>query len=213
MRLRQPRYKLELNQEFTFMARSAISIAIIMVLLAVFGCRDAHSSNRPMSVGDNGIWVTGTLGVGTASPHLEGLSDHFGLNVSTNENQFLAIRTAEVVEFDIFGNSDPLPGNRDFGVLYGVRTSGKRLGFVSFAAGLSYVRIVRHGQYLGSDGGWFGTSFYQSKISKTVGLPLEAQAVFKPFSPFGLGLLLYGNVNPVSSFWGVGVSLSVGRMN
>jgi len=75
----------------------------------------------------------------------------------------------------------------EVGVLYG-RVASAPLAFASVSAGLSVV----------------------SERSTTIGLPVQVQAYVRPIPGAGLGVTLFGNVNPVRSFAGVGIALQVG---
>jgi hypothetical protein len=71
---------------------------------------------------------------------------------------------------------------------------------------------VRRGRFLGSGGGWFGPSYYESLSFTTVGIPLEAQVFFTPFSFLGIGMCGFANLNPEKPYAGALLCLKIGKL-
>ncbi len=158
-------------------------------------------------------WFTGGVGGGAGTKNLSGIGSYVALSLALNENRLLSFRSSGVTEFDIFGSISPDESSTDYGVLYGMRTSGQHLGYLSVSAGLSLVSSVKRGRFLSSSGGWlFGTSSYETVQKYTIGIPFEGQAVFKPFDFIGVGLVCFGNINPERSFVGAALGLYLGDL-
>jgi len=150
-------------------------------------------------------WFNGGIGSSSA-----GLSA--GISFShLNGKHLLTVRLTYNEEFVIFGPS-PAENAWDFGCMYG-RVTKSKYGFASIAAGLGLVGGVRRGRYLGYDvNGWFGTSWYAEDDFFTLGIPAELQAFWTPFSKLGIGVTLYGNLNPEKPFAGLLVSIQIGDL-
>jgi hypothetical protein len=96
------------------------------------------------------------------------------------------------------------PSVAEIGVMYG-RSTHARYGMVSFSGGLGVV----WGEPCGLD--WTCDPAPGEAFS-TLGIPLEVQWRFAPWSFLGVGFSGIGKVNPRSSFAGFLVSLQVGRV-
>jgi hypothetical protein len=134
---------------------------------------------------------------------------------SVKGDKLVTVRTVYVSEIDMvgLGHPTPLQSSWDLGLLYGVRThnQGNFLGTASI--GLAVVTHVRRGDYLGAEQMWlFADTYYEKKNTTTVGIPIEVQAILSPTSSFGLGLIVFGDINPTSSLWGVTFSLFAGNL-
>ena len=113
----------------------------------------------------------------------------------------LAVRSAltgDILE-TLFASTGDVIGTEDFGVLAGRGTAPGSI-HASAAVGLGIARVRRA---IGS--GDDATTAY-------FGVPLEAQLFWRPARVFGLGLYGYGNLNGGQSFWGVSVSVQLGRL-
>ena len=90
----------------------------------------------------------------------------------------------------------------DYGLLYGRATRGARdRHLLSFAAGVSVVD--------GCSGGGLGGC---NDVSSVIGLPLEAQASYRPGKLLGIGLYGFANFNRRRSFGGVTLGVQIGRL-
>ncbi len=115
-------------------------------------------------------------------PAIGGAGGGFHVSASMQINDHLW--TGRFVSTEAILGGDTLG---DLGVLYGRSTAG-RFGLASGAAGLGIVQ----GE------------------TTTIGLPVEIQAYFRPLPFAGLGVTLFGNVNPAQPFAGVAVALQLG---
>jgi hypothetical protein len=190
-------------------------LAVLLVALPSLGySADSAFAEKHSPTQVTSGWFAGGVGAGAGTHNLSGVSSYVALSLVLNEHRVLTFRSSGVAEFDIFNSISPHESSTDYGVLYGVRTSGQHLGYLSASVGLSLVSSVRRGRYLSSLGdGFFGTSYYESIQKYTVGIPFEGQAVFKPFDFIGLGLLCSGNINPERSFVGGAIGFYFGDLD
>lgn len=144
-------------------------------------------------------WVT--LGAGRGD---FGTETGIGASVS-GAYQFgrtvLAVRSAltgDILE-TLFASTGDVIGTEDFGVLVG-RATDPGPTHASAAVGLGIARVRRA---TGSGG---------DSTTAHFGVPLEAQLFWRPTRVFGLGFYGYGNLNSGQSFWGLSVSVQLGRL-
>ncbi|MBN2103413.1 hypothetical protein JW835_05155 [bacterium] len=142
---------------------------------------------------------------GGASSH--GLSAYVSAAGSMKTGIF-KIRYSRHEELNILG-PDPSENVWDIGLMRGV-SKKSRTACLSFSSGLALVGGVRRGEYLYSDG-WF-SSHYERDRFLTVGIPVETHFVYALSERFGLGFLLFANLNFEESFIGMAVSLELGRL-
>ena len=118
----------------------------------------------------------------------------------------LVVRTGGTASIELFGPSESVG---DIGVLYGVRRVGSR-GWVRLAGGLGVVSRDEVVARQGRCDSWFGC--YESETSSGVGFLSQVDAVWSPFSKFGLGLSLYGGVGAGGGAYGAAsVGIYIGR--
>ncbi|MBN2354999.1 hypothetical protein JXO59_02740 [candidate division KSB1 bacterium] len=104
-------------------------------------------------------------------------------------------------------------------LLGGGELFGKSLGDYS----VCYGRALTQSTFLLAIGG--GIGFVQGEISSglfsreepkkiptTIGLPLEAQIFWRPFSFAGIGLYGFANINSEESFYGCNLAVQVGKV-
>jgi hypothetical protein len=96
----------------------------------------------------------------------------------------------------------------DLGVLYGRIKKGHWMN-VSFYTGVSYVKGVYRGEYLGGAG---HTIRYNGVPYNTVGIPLECQFNFTPFFFLGIGVNVFANLNPSKSYTGFLICVQLGKV-
>ncbi|MFH1010408.1 MAG: hypothetical protein V1784_04135 [bacterium] len=195
-----------------FRPSSQAWIALLLFLPSLGYGADSGFAERHDKLQVTSGWFSMGAGAGKAAQDLSGVGTHFALSLVLNDHRVLTFRTSAVSEVSLFGNIHPLESSRDFGVLYGWRTSGRYLGYLSASVGISVVQSVRRGRLLSSSGCCFGSSEYEVIRKYTVGVPFEGQAVFKPLEAIGLGLICFGNVNPKGSFVGGALSLFLGDL-
>jgi hypothetical protein len=170
----------------------------------VRGIYSTGVESRPAQPEERSAWLNGGLGGGSTGPSV-GLS--FSYRVGSN---LISVRGIYSEEFEIMGPS-PSEWVMDIGVLYGVNAKAS-YGIASLSGGVSLVRGVRRGRYLGSSGGWFGTSNYEKLSYSTFGIPIEGQLFWTPSSDIGFGVSAYADSNPERSFAGALLCLQIGGL-
>lgn len=148
-------------------------------------------------------WVN--IGVGFSSPEFTALGVIFSHELK-NEKNIITLRLIRAEEIRIF--SSPSNAHWDLGVLAGVIRKKQR-GMVSISAGGS---IVGGKKKEDLTGGELFDADYSTKNYTTVGLPINSQIFFTPFSHVGIGLNGFANINPKKSFAGVLVCLQIGKI-
>lgn len=144
------------------------------------------------------------LGIGAgslSSPESGGIALRAAARLSKWERRVLTVRFTAVDEFALF--TSPSENVWDLGVLYGSQTVGKN-GYASASAGIALVGGMRRGELLSSG---FLSSQHAEHPFHTVGIPLEIEAGWTFSSAFGLGVTLFGNLNPERT--AVGASVNV----
>ncbi len=91
------------------------------------------------------------------------------------------------------------------GLLYG-RTHHGQAGLASIGVGLALVGSEREPGGSASKG-----PETPPPTDRTLGVPVEVQLMLRPSGSVGVGLYLFGNLNPEHSFIGVSGSIHVGR--
>lgn len=156
-----------------------------------------------------GLWIDLGLGTGTL-----GAGGHVQLSARNNRSLF-TLRFAGTEETNLLG---PSTSAADVGFLYG-RTADLEADWAlaSMSLGVGIVRSESQREVQSSDGCgatvWcFGSdSSYRSDTETTIGLPVSAR--FGAHLPFaGLGVQIFGNLNPNQSFAGLVVSVQLGAM-
>ncbi len=188
-----------------------LTLTLVASLAAVAGPASAQVSGDPVPTGadgplaeragasDAGVFVTLGGGFGTHD-----MAGQLALSVVTGQHH-VVVRTSGTAEFTLFA-----PGRSvaDFAVLYGRRTEAEK-SWARFAAGPSFVTVSRPGP--GYDCVWFACS-YDVAEENTLGLALQADAVWAPAKAFGIGLTASGNLNPKDSFATVTLGVHLGRV-
>jgi hypothetical protein len=170
--------------------KSRISSYLIFSLLLLFTLsmfsQDLYS--EPQSI--RGKWFNVGLGMGFIHGYSRAASSISG--TLRKGNTTYSIHLA--------GLFRPLSGAEydtawDFGVLYGkALTPPNNLFLISGGIGLSLGRVTVDYDYV-----------------STIGIPIEVQLLFKPFSSFGAGLYGFANINPQESYYGLTLCLTIGR--
>lgn len=140
---------------------------------------------------NNLFWIKAGLGVGGSKQH-DGIA--FGANLSYQKDYHLfSVRSvAYIWQIGMF--SSPGGGFIDAGVLYG-RVAKKKYGFASLSGGLAVAKGNPNSENI-----------------TTLGLPLETQLFFTPFSFLGLGITGFANINPEESFYGGLICIQIGKL-
>lgn len=149
-------------------------------------------------------WLDG--GIGGSSSGLAG-----GLSISAQSGRSLFslryVSSSRYGESWLGGYTTP-EKVWDIGPLYGLIAKGKWV-YASISGGISLVGGTKHGMYLGSPG-WINT--YEKVSLTTVGIPLEIQLFFTPFSSFGIGVHGFANLNLKRSYFGILICLQCGKL-
>jgi hypothetical protein len=165
--------------------------------------RDANTENRPRQSEQRSAWLNAGLGVGSA-----GLPGGVSFSYRAGSS-LISLRCvySEESDIEIFGPS-PSEWVMDIGVLYGVSAKAS-YGQASLSGGVSLVRGVPRGRYLGSSGGWFGKSNYEELSYSTFGIPIEGQLFWTPSSRTGIGVCAFADLNGERSFAGALLCLQI----
>ncbi|MBI1807287.1 MAG: hypothetical protein HYR76_09590 [Ignavibacteria bacterium] len=78
--------------------------------------------------------------------------------------------------------------------------------------GISYVKIVRRGRYLGRGSGFFSEDRYEEIKSNTFGLAGDLQVIKPIFPILGVGLSVSGNLNSERSYVALFVTFQMGKL-
>ena len=151
---------------------------------------------------DDAVFVTGGLGAGSV-----GLGGTASLNI-VHGKTLCAFRVASLEEFNIFGPSPNLSAT-DFGVMIG-RASRSRHGLSYAAAGVGLVHSVTRGRLV-QPGVWFFGPEYERIERTTVGIPVELGAIAH-VGVIGIGVSLFGDINPAQSFVGLALTVPLGKL-
>jgi len=130
-------------------------------------------------------------------------------NISYTINQnIITIKYANSEEFQ-FGVDNtnfekPSIWLKEFGLLYG-RSFRKDILLLSVSAGISYVSGINRGQNI--------QDHYYEKINiSTIGIPIEAEAMFEFSDYVGAGFLFFANLNKEKNFNGVMLRIKIGSL-
>ena len=182
-------------------ARWAGTLALLMALFPTATAAqmvDVTSSEIPKP----NPGVVFQLGGGVGSQGGAGLLS-VGVPIRRGE---LLVRAGATSSIEVFGPSESVG---DIGVLYGVRRVGSR-GWARLAGGLGMVSREASVARRGPCDSWFGC--YDNETSSGVGFLGQVDAVWSPFSKFGLGLTLYGGVGAGGGAYGAAsVGIYIGR--
>ena len=188
--------------------QAARALPCAMLLLALgpaVHAQDAPSQSR------FALWLSEGAGLST-----EGIGFVVSLSGTIGGRHLVSARMAGGFELVFFPSRSPAESVVDVGVLYG-RTwpDGSGSGHTSIAAGLAYVEGVRRGAYIYGPGmgcSFFCGSTYDERPFRTVGIPVEARISLAPLRFVGIGVGLFGNLNPVRPFVGGAVHVHLGKL-
>jgi hypothetical protein len=173
----------------------------LICLVVLIFCRGGSILYAQSAAGhakNNCYWVN--FGFGGSRVH-GGLGDSDGgisvgitMSLLKGMNLF-SVRGVDSEEFklDLWGDSGPPASVWDIGALYGLAAKAS-FGMASISGGVGIV----------------GLSDNEGKSSYCVGIPLESQLFWTPFSFLGLGLSGFANLNAKKSFAGVLLCLQIG---
>lgn len=159
-------------------------------------------------------WIDFGAGLGGGAPKTEDelFADAYSIAaIASLSYQFkanlLSLRTAQVINmnnFFFFFGTGELSSVRDVAFLYGrVKTSENSRA--SLAAGIGFARSALQDAV-------FFVPTSRAKTEKAVGLALETQFCVQPTAFLGIGVNGFGNINSKNSFYGVTLSLQLGKL-
>ena len=177
--------------------RAVVYLVLAVIIGGWVAAPTAHAQS-PSLRHESTFWVGGGVGLG-AVPGAENAdpdeSRAGSLYASFQRGPHLVSARAATAG-ELFGDSF-----YDYGLLYG-RVVAQSPLFVSLGAGLGYVDGTR-------SEGLFDDP---EEVEATVGIPVEAQLYLRPFRFVGVGLYGFANFNQEEIFFGLTVSLQVGRL-
>jgi hypothetical protein len=148
---------------------------------------------QAQSSGSHCFWIE--FGIGGGSVGEEGGSGNLNVNYQIGRN-LLSGRIIGCGE--LFGRT-----LNDYSFLYN-RVFNSSALLISFGGGLGIVTgHISHGLFSDED---------PEEIAPIIGLPFEARLFFRPLSFLGLGLFGFANINEEESFYGITLSLALGKM-
>jgi hypothetical protein len=171
----------------------------------------AQESAMPNPENGDRWWINLGVGFGGGAPNANkdtdvstvaanaSVSYQFGANL-------ISLRSAETTNSDGFFLfvTGEFTSAKDIALLYG-RSTKSPGSQASIAAGIGFVEITRQDFIL-----FFPIS--EIKTERATGLALESQLFVQPASFLGLGLYGYANLNSKNSFYGVTLSLRLGKL-
>lgn len=169
-------------------------VLLVVATLATFlalpdGEASAQTADRPARV-----WAS--LGLGAGGVQDLDAPEAVSLQVTAQWGPHHAmLRGLSMFDFSGISGGGPNHEVTELGILYG-RTVTSSFAYAAAAAGLARVS-----SFAGASRG----------TSRTVGLPVVIEAGLQ-WRVFGLGIQGFGNLNTVSSFWGVALLLEIGWM-
>lgn len=171
----------------------------VIVMLASNVYAEDNSSMDSVSSDTRPWWVN--LGTGVAGSHDS--SDNIGGYTATASINFpvfqYQLMTVDYIQTDQFLGASSV---KEVGLLYGL-IARQKYGYESASAGLSWV------QYDQGRGGFLVPKEHIATYD-TIGIPGELQFFLTPISHFGLGVIIFGNLNNKKSFMGAALALQFG---
>jgi hypothetical protein len=173
----------------------------LMIVLLIFYSAEAFTQVNGRA---DSYWFDGSLG-----------GDNLGINggVSINymhKSTVFRLRYLGSEEFQIFGPS-PSETVNDVGILFGKTYTKKYIQLVA-SGGMGFITGIKRGNYLYSEGGLFGTGYYQRERVYGMGIPVELEFQVRPFRYAGLGMGVFGDLNTYRSLYGVQFKLLFGKL-
>ena len=164
---------------------------------------------------DKKLYYRLTMGVGIGSGYPLQEDDYgIGGNIEfalQKQKAVYSLGISGVQEFQILGVSHPAKSIGSIDLTYGKALKRKSL-YASLSAGAGWVTSVQRGKFLSSDGGWFGTDYYEKITHQTIGFPISVKIFWVPLSFTGVGLELYANINSLHTFYGINICRQFGKL-
>ncbi|MBK9962571.1 MAG: hypothetical protein IPP06_14940 [Saprospiraceae bacterium] len=105
-----------------------------------------------------------------------------------------------------------MEGVMDLALLYGRGITSNNV-LVTFSTGLAYTCSTTRGNLISSSGKLFGRSYYERKIQKSLGIPLEVEFQFGTKRHINAHFLFFSNTNKYDSFAGFMIALRFGKLD
>lgn len=178
------------------------TLAVLVALLLPTATAAQAVDPTPSEVPRPNPGVVFQLGGGVGSLGAAGLLS-VGVPLRRGE---IVVRSGGTSSIDFFGPSESVG---DLGVLYGGRSVGAR-GWARLAGGIGVVTREATVESRGPCSSWFGC--YDNETSSGVGFLGQLDAVWSPFSKFGLGFTFHGGVGAAGGAYGAAsVGIYIGR--
>jgi hypothetical protein len=185
---------------------------------AAFG-GEAHA--QPIVPGaseSGGVRVALGVGVATIAEADAGMAARAGMAIPFGGASLITVR-ASIAEEVVF-LTDPSVSVWDVGVMYGRQAKGK-WGYASISTGLALTGGMERGPrvsepdecyFLDCLALLFTTVEYEKRPFATVGMPFELETGLTFSSAAGIGLNVFGNLNPRASAIGATLNLLIGEL-
>jgi hypothetical protein len=180
------------NHKEVIAMKNSIMILITGLLLLWTSANTINAQSSKGNLTDKYYWLDLGLGRSTVD---EGGGFHMGATYQFGRNM-LSLRAT--LNGELFGKTIG-----DYGLLYGYALASSRI-LSSFGVGISLVS--------GSISKGLFSEEEAETIGPTIGLPLEAQLVWRPLKFMGIGLHGYANINPEESFTGATLCIHIGKL-
>lgn len=195
------------QKNFIILLVTSILLVKLIIPLPSFAA-DTYSS-LPEEHYNSPWWIN--LGIGTAgSSHnalesMGGLTATTSLNYMISEHQLLTARYMQTNE--LLGKS----GVKDAGLLYGL-IAKTDYAYASISAGLGWFQYDRWHSNLLETTWWNGEHSHRIKTYTTVGIPAEAQLFITPLGIFGMGVIIFADLNNRKPILGAALALQFGNL-
>lgn len=164
----------------------------LIVIVLIASINSIHAEYNQSKTNEKSYWMN--IGIGGSS-----VGENGGSLIGTGSYQF----NNNVLTLRVAGNGE-LFGKwmNEYGMLYGVALTEKPT-LISLGIGLSTVDgQISHGLF---------SKKQPQKIKPMIGIPLEAQFVWRPLHLFGIGFYGFANINSEEPFYGFAISLQFGK--
>lgn len=179
--------------------RSRITGGTMMVIVLTLAASPRVSAQADADPGGIPTRVALSGGVGAGTLDFGGLAS---ISIGGAHGD-VVLRMAETTEFVIL--TSPPESVRDLALLFGRRMDLSR-GWLRGALGPGYVRATRRGEAAAC---WLFCR-HDGISTTSVGLAVQAEALWAPWRTFGLGASVFGNLNGEAPFAGVALGVYVG---
>lgn len=126
------------------------------------------------------------------------------------DKMIFSIRTAGTSDFYFDEAPDVTRNAGDIAILYG-KCSKSKYGFSSISVGIAYVMGTKSIKYYEFNG-TCEIERHRKREYKTLGIPVEIQLFFTPFSFMGIGLYGFGNFNKEIIYEAVLLCIQIGKL-